>query len=99
MVHLFIHVLALVPPWLYFAGRYGSRQKVALLLGAGFLVDADHLLADPVYDPLRCSIGFHPLHTDLALTVMAAGLLFRPTRIVSAGLLIHMLVDAMDCLV
>lgn len=27
------------------------------------LVDLDHLLADPIYDPGRCSIGFHPLHT------------------------------------
>ncbi len=26
------------------------------------LVDIDHLLATPVYDPNRCSIGFHPLH-------------------------------------
>ena len=26
------------------------------------LVDLDHLLANPVYDPQRCSIGFHPLH-------------------------------------
>ena len=26
------------------------------------LVDLDHLWANPVYDPNRCSIGFHPLH-------------------------------------
>lgn len=27
------------------------------------IVDFDHLLASPIYDPTRCSIGFHPLHT------------------------------------
>ena len=26
------------------------------------LVDLDHLLANPIYDASRCSIGFHPLH-------------------------------------
>lgn len=26
------------------------------------LIDLDHLLADPIYDPARCSIDFHPLH-------------------------------------
>ena len=29
---------------------------------ATMLVDLDHLFADPIYDPDRCSIGFHPLH-------------------------------------
>lgn len=31
------------------------------------LVDIDHLLADPIYDPMRCSINFHPLHSYLAI--------------------------------
>jgi hypothetical protein len=35
------------------------------------VVDADHLLADPIYDPNRCSIGFHPLHTWPAVLVYA----------------------------
>jgi hypothetical protein len=38
------------------------------------LVDADHLLADPIYDPLRCSINFHPLHSYGAIFIY--GLLF-----------------------
>lgn len=36
------------------------------------LIDADHLLADPVYDPERCSIGFHPLHTAPVIAVYVA---------------------------
>ena len=35
------------------------------------LVDLDHLLADPIYDPERCSIGFHPLHSIPAIVVYA----------------------------
>ena len=33
------------------------------------LVDVDHLLANPIYSPERCSIGFHPLHTWPAILI------------------------------
>ena len=33
-----------------------------LLMVSTMLVDLDHLWAVPIYDPTRCSIGFHPLH-------------------------------------
>lgn len=39
---------------------------------ATLVVDAAHLLADPVHDPARCSIGVHPLHTAPAVAVYAA---------------------------
>ncbi len=75
-------------------------------------VDLDHLLADPVYDADRCSIGFHPLHT--ALPVLLYGVLFSLPVIVKwlgadnwrgvatlhllgLGLLIHMALDWSDC--
>ena len=32
-------------------------------------VDLDHLLADPIFDPHRMSIGFHPLHSYPAIAV------------------------------
>lgn len=51
---------------------YRSRWgKVFLILVATMLVDLDHLLADPIYDPNRCSIGFHPLHTLPAIIAYA----------------------------
>lgn len=62
------------------------------------LVDLDHLLADPIFDPNRCSIGFHPLHSGLAIGVYIVMLLFPKVRIVGIGLLIHMALDYMDCL-
>ena len=39
-----------------------------ILIGT-MAVDLDHLLADPIYDPNRCSIGFHPLHTMPAVVL------------------------------
>lgn len=57
--------------------RPGWRAVAAILI-ATMLVDVDHLLADPIYDPERCSIGFHPLHTApaIAFYVALAGLPF-----------------------
>jgi hypothetical protein len=61
-------------------------------------VDLDHLLALPVYDPNRCSIDFHPLHTVWAIGVYVGLSGFRRTRIWGVGLLIHMALDVIDCL-
>ncbi len=62
------------------------------------VVDLDHLLANPVYDPNRCSIGFHPLHSYIAIFVYALMLTVPKLRIAAVGLLIHMVVDLGDCL-
>ena len=61
------------------------------------LVDIDHLLATPIYDPQRCSIGFHPLHTLPAILTYFALLLPTKTRLIGLGLIIHMILDSMDC--
>lgn len=64
---------------------------------ATMLVDLDHLLARPIYDPERCSIGFHPLHTAPAIVGYALLAFPRTTRLVGLGLIIHMALDALDC--
>ena len=61
------------------------------------LVDLDHLLADPLYDPNRCSIGFHPLHRFIPIGCYGLMLLHRMARIPGLGLVIHMLLDLSDC--
>jgi hypothetical protein len=61
------------------------------------VVDLDHLLASPVFDPTRCSINFHPLHTYWAIGVYFVGLFFKKTRWISTGLILHMVADAIDC--
>ena len=61
------------------------------------LVDLDHLIADPIFDPGRCSIGFHFLHSYTAIGGYLLMTLWKPLRLIGLGLLIHMLVDASDC--
>ena len=63
----------------------------------GLVIDLDHLLADPIYDPGRCSVGFHPLHGGLAGAVYVAGLVHRKTRVLGIGLCVHLALDALDC--
>lgn len=112
MLHLALHFLVpLVVAWVFYRGYW--RYAFVVLI-ATMLVDADHLLADPIYDAARCSIGFHPLHTGPAMVGYA--LLFavplvwqrraeaftpaaRALHLVGLGLLIHMALDALDCLV
>ena len=57
------------------------------------------LLASPVYDPGRCSIGFHPLHTALPIAAYVLALIHPKTRLLGLGLCIHILLDGLDCLV
>jgi hypothetical protein len=93
--HLFLHAaVPLAVALLFFRPRW-KRAWVIML--ATMLVDLDHLLADPIYDPGRCSIGFHPLHTYPMIAVYVLMTLPRPTRLVGVGLVIHMALDAIDC--
>jgi hypothetical protein len=75
------------------------RQAGAIMLGT-MLIDLDHLLADPIFDPNRCSIGFHPLHTGWAAGGYAALLAIPDWRVraVAVGCLWHLAVDYLDCL-
>ena len=74
-----------------------NRWKVILILLAAILIDLDHLLANPIFDPNRCSIGFHPLHSYWAIIFYFMLLAWKKTRIIGLGLLIHILADTVDC--
>ena len=95
IIHIVLHLL--VPgavARLGFAARWRSAWLIML---ATMLVDVDHLLADPVFDPNRCGIGFHPLHSPYAVAVYAALLAVPALRMLAIGLLIHMFLDGVDC--
>jgi len=62
------------------------------------VIDLDHLLANPVFDPLRCSIGFHPLHSYLAIAAYLLMLALPGLRFVALGLLIHIGLDSLECI-
>ncbi len=62
------------------------------------VVDLDHFWANPVFDSLRCSIGFHLLHSYYAIAAYLLMLAIPQLRFVALGLLIHMGLDGLDCL-
>ncbi len=62
------------------------------------VVDLDHLIANPIYDPNRCSIGFHPLHTYPAIFIYMILAMMNKTRLIGLGLLIHVALDGFDCI-
>jgi hypothetical protein len=116
LIHIALHFLvplAVAVTW--YRKRWFSA--FAMLIGT-MLIDLDHLLADPIYNPERCSIGFHPGHTWPAITVylLALGWSCWKKRyadsvsksgashheevvfMISLGLLIHMVLDGLDCL-
>ena len=95
VVHSILHVAA---PGV--VARLGWRKvwlRAWLIMVLCNLVDLDHLLADPLFDPNRCSIGYHPLHSWPAQGVWVALALWPRTRLVGVGVLIHMVLDAIDC--
>lgn len=95
ITHYFLHFL--FPAAI--AGVFFRDQwkRACLILLATMLVDLDHLLASPIFDPNRCSVGFHLLHSYKAIAVYGILLFFKKFRIVAIGLLLHMATDVIDC--
>jgi hypothetical protein len=93
--HIALH---LAVPALVVALFYRPRWWQSYLwLLAGLVIDIDHLLAVPIYDPQRCSIGFHPFHTWQLLPVYVLLCLWPRTRLLGYGVMLHLLLDAGDC--
>ena len=80
---------------LFFKNRWKQAWLIMVLTMA---VDLDHLLANPIYDPNRCSINFHPLPTYPAIIVYAVINVFPIFRLIGLGLLLHMGIDYTDCI-
>lgn len=95
LLHYGIHF---VVPVIVAATIYRSNFRNAfIILLSGILIDIDHLWATPLFDPNRCSIGFHTLHQwpFIALYLLLA--LWPKTRIFGIALLIHIAADMTDC--
>lgn len=75
-------------------------KRAGLVIAAANLIDLDHLLADPIFDPTRCSIGFHLLHGWEAAIVylLMLGVPKWWVRALGIGALWHLAVDYGDCL-
>lgn len=96
LVHYSLHFLA--PGLIAFVFFREYWIRAWLIMIATMLIDLDHLFVDPIFDPNRCSINFHPLHTYWALGIYIALLFFKKTRIIAVGLTFHILTDYIDCL-
>ena len=96
IIHYGLHlVFPIVIAWRFFPT---IKIKAYLILLATMLIDLDHLLVNPFFDPSRCSIGFHPLHTIYALIIYLGMLFPKKTRLVGIGLVLHLITDFIDCL-
>jgi len=96
LVHYSLHLLA--PGLLAYIFFRQNWKRAWWLMLATMLVDLDHLLADPIFDPNRCSVGYHPLHSYYAIAIYFVLLFIPKTRILATGLLFHMLTDWQDCM-
>lgn len=92
--HLFFPLIVAL---LFFRSYWIQATLLMLLANA---VDLDHLWADPVFDPDRCSIGYHLLHSYPAIVVyfLLTFIRHRVVQCLALGLLLHMFTDALDCI-
>lgn len=95
-----------MPNWIYHIVGDAFLWGLLYLLGAnpGFsalslfilsnVIDADHLLSRPIYNPKRNSIGFHLFHKKILIPFYIAGC-FIPgiTKYLFIGILLHMILD------
>jgi len=96
ILHYGLHFI--VPFIIAFVFFRKNFWKASILILLANFIDLDHLLANPMFDPNRCSIGFHPLHSYVAISIYMIFFVFPKTRLLSIGLILHILADVIDCL-
>ena len=95
-LHYGLHIL--LPGIIAFV-FFKSKFKLAwVLMILTMIIDLDHLFAIPIFDSTRCSIGFHLLHSYYAIGIYIVSIYFKKTRIIGIGLILHILVDIIDCI-
>ena len=95
ILHYGFHFIVPVFVALYY--YKANWKKVYLIFVLAMLIDLDHLLATPIFDPNRCSINFHPLHSYIAIGIYFVFITFKKTRTIGLALLLHILADTIDC--
>jgi len=96
LVHYSLHfIFPIGIAWIFFRKQW---KYAALIILSANLIDLDHLLATPIFDAQRCSIGFHPLHSFWAIGIYVAMGFLKKTRILAIGLLFHIFTDLTDCI-
>jgi len=95
LLHYGIHIIVPIAVGLLFFKD--KKIWIILILLSGILIDIDHLFANPIFDPNRCSINFHPLHSYWAIVAYIFLFLYKNTRVIGLALLIHIFADSIDC--
>jgi hypothetical protein len=94
-VHYGLHFgLPLLIALVFYKQNWLKAYAIMLL---AFIIDLDHLLANPIFDANRCSINFHSLHSYYAIAVYLVLLLPKYTRLFALGLISHIISDFADC--
>lgn len=99
LVHYFLHFIIIGAIAWWHDPKHWKRNWLILL--STMLVDVDHLFADPIFHPNRCSIGFHYLHSEYIIPFYFLGAAFikhKVVRLIFIGLAFHMITDSIDCL-
>lgn len=99
IVHYSCHFLLIGLIAYWYDPKYWKKGWLILL--ATMLVDLDHLFANPIFEPGRCSIGFHYLHSEYVIPAYILGAIFiknKNLRLICIGLVFHMFTDFIDCL-
>jgi len=99
LVHYSLHFLAIGAIAYWYDKKQWKRNW--LILVSTMLVDVDHVFATPLFDPNRCGIGYHPLHSEIPILIYFLGVFLIKNKILKLifiGLLFHMITDFIDCL-
>jgi hypothetical protein len=96
IIHIILHVL--IPGIIAFNYYRNNFWKIWSLLMLSMLIDLDHLFTLPVFKLGRCSLGNFFLHSYIAIIIYFIFLFIPKLRIIGIGLLIHILIDLIDCI-
>jgi hypothetical protein len=95
IIHIALHfIVPVIVVGLFFRSSWRFTYCVMMVT---MVVDVDHLLVVPVYDALRCGIGFHFLHGFIPIALYTVFCFIPKLRIIGIGLIIHMALDSLDC--
>lgn len=97
-LHYFLHFVAILGIAYWYRPEKWRVNYLLLLLT--MLIDLDHLWANPIFDPNRCSIGYHLFHDTFFITIYITTLLVSKNyflRLISLGLVFHIFTDGLDC--
>ena len=102
IIHYLLHLVAPALIALPFGKKRWTKAYMVML--ATMAIDLDHLVATPIFDPNRMSVGFHPLHSWWLAAVYATMCLLPYhkwgwpwwLRAIGLGLTLHIITDWQD---